>query len=462
MRIQTEISPEKKKKPPGFAHQRFYSHERRFIKIFSYRNSTKPNGIYATFSVQHFFETALYYIDHGKAVFPVNQNKKPMVKWKPYQMTAPTLAEVKQWAGMEPYGLALVTGSKYGILVLDIDKGGHETLERLGNRRIPATFTVKTQNDNRHYYFKFPAELKKISTTKSHIYGKDSGVDVKGRGGFVLAPMEGTGYEVLDNRPMAKCPKWLIDDLLIKKKPRQADKTTPISRVLTLDKPTSPKTIKAAHNPFCDPEKVQAMMRHLGIEADIGQSFCCILPGHAESNPSAAIMDYRGEYYDYVDFHQKDGQKFYTLPEVFASQHYGKAVKLNKPEMAVWGIRLLVEAGIIELPVLESAPLPPGKHPDSLLRVWEGFRYLLAVKKAYSGHIEATAFTEKFAPIWCGVGIRGYKNSIKTLQELKYLTIAGKLHRQNLYITDKIHATGSVETQEQEAWLLEIELPVTV
>ena len=118
------------------------------------------------------------------------------------------------------------------MLVLDIDPAG---IERIKNYEIPDTWTVLTPRGGYHYYFKWPKELNNVSTTKVAVLGEGSGVDVRGIGGFVVAPPSCGGSNIHYRWANAKsyrdvglayAPKWLIDELV---KPLEQNGYTPVT-----------------------------------------------------------------------------------------------------------------------------------------------------------------------------------------------------------------------------------------
>ncbi len=172
----------------------------------------------------------------------------------------------------------------------------------------------------------------------------------------------------------------------------------------------------------------------LGIsERRLGHSFCCVLPGHQEKNPSASL--YRGDngVIVYHDFHRREGVEFYTLPEVRAAQAYGHAVPLldRKPELAVWGILLLVEGGVLPLaPVLEV--YLPADAPWSARALCEGFRLLLGCRWLYTPG-DPAPFSWRFASAWCGVSQKQAGKGIQWLIRNRVLIPAGKHRRTTLF-----------------------------
>jgi hypothetical protein len=105
--------------------------------------------------------------------------------------------------------IGIVTGPISNIFVLDVD--GTEGESSLSNYPpLPPTLTSTTGNGF-HYFFRYPP--RKVYTRA----GKFApGLDVRGEGGYVVAPpsLHATGvfYQFLDdNAPIADAPQWLLD-----------------------------------------------------------------------------------------------------------------------------------------------------------------------------------------------------------------------------------------------------------
>ena len=117
----------------------------------------------------------------------------------------------------ERSNIGIVTGALSGVFVLDIDprNGGDDSLNDLeaANGKLPDTLTAKTGGGGRHFFFKVPA-CASIACSTSKV---GPGIDVKGNGGYVIAPPSVTAgpYEWLDcDMPavadIADAPDWLL------------------------------------------------------------------------------------------------------------------------------------------------------------------------------------------------------------------------------------------------------------
>jgi len=110
------------------------------------------------------------------------------------------------WSRWPSARVGLPTGERFWVL--DVDR-----LAAMGElpKELPATWTVKTPR-GLHYYFQ-PVE----GLTNS-AGGLPSGIDVRGLGGYVIAPPS-PGYEVVDRTPIAEAPPWLLDLIRSPRKP---------------------------------------------------------------------------------------------------------------------------------------------------------------------------------------------------------------------------------------------------
>ena len=144
-------------------------------------------------------EAALDYLARGWSVIPVVPgDKKPLVKWEPYQAKHPTDIQIHQWWGQWPdANVGVVTGKISGLTVIDADgpEGAASALRITG---LPETRSVKTPKGYHLYY----AYSEAFHTGTAFLPGIDSRND----GGYVVAPpsiVEGKPYTVLRDLPIA-------------------------------------------------------------------------------------------------------------------------------------------------------------------------------------------------------------------------------------------------------------------
>lgn len=168
-------------------------------------------------------QTALEYsARHGWSVFPTVDNKKPIFKWKPLQTRHATSDEINKWWDAQPdASIAVITGAISNIIVLDVD--GEPGEEEAANRggELPHTVCSESRPHHRLYYFQHPGYpcgnfAKKIPSIGEVL----PGLDLRGDGGFVVAPPSahhsGTNYYWInapETTPIATAPDWLLDIL---------------------------------------------------------------------------------------------------------------------------------------------------------------------------------------------------------------------------------------------------------
>ena len=136
---------------------------------------------------------ALQYAGRGWRVFPVGQNKKPLIKWKEGATVSPSVIE-SWWSpthGRWPHAnIGIATGTPSGICVVDIDSPAAlgRFLAKHGNdwakHPVPPTAVVCTGRGWHLYVDLDPGRVVKCSVGK----GDEEGIDIRGEGGYVLAP----------------------------------------------------------------------------------------------------------------------------------------------------------------------------------------------------------------------------------------------------------------------------------
>lgn len=133
-------------------------------------------------------QAALAYLTRGWSVIPLRPGeKRPLVRWEQYQKRRPERDEVSRWFAAWPdANIGIVTGSVSRLVVLDVDPahGGLESLAALERRHgpLPASVEARTGGGGRHVYFLHPGGVVRNRA------GLAQGVDVRGDGGYVVAP----------------------------------------------------------------------------------------------------------------------------------------------------------------------------------------------------------------------------------------------------------------------------------
>jgi hypothetical protein len=130
---------------------------------------------------------------------------------------------IRRWWSDNPDAMiGIPTGEKIGAWVLDVDPrhDGHLTLEALEAEYepLPATLSATTAGGGKHYYFKFTEGVRNRGN-----FGP--GLDVRGVGGFVIAPgsvtAAGGRYEWDNDLEPVEAPDWLLN-LVVRKEPPTA------------------------------------------------------------------------------------------------------------------------------------------------------------------------------------------------------------------------------------------------
>jgi hypothetical protein len=143
----------------------------------------------------------------GLPVFPCDEHKRPMTPngFKDATLDPETIRRSFARAAM----IGIPTGEASGFFVLDLDcKNGAQGLEWLAahEARLPQTRRHRTRSGGIHLLFTMPAG-RTIRNSASRV---GPGVDVRGTGGYIIAPPS-DGYDVVDVSSIAPAPAWLLD-----------------------------------------------------------------------------------------------------------------------------------------------------------------------------------------------------------------------------------------------------------
>ena len=124
-------------------------------------------------------ETARSYVAYNWSVIPLLfREKKPAIAWKEYQSRLPTDAELVEWfVEGKAHNIGIVTGAVSGLAVIDLDSP--EALERAKAQGMPSGGPVVRTGKGYHAYCRYREGVGNTA---------DNGVDIRGEGGFVVAP----------------------------------------------------------------------------------------------------------------------------------------------------------------------------------------------------------------------------------------------------------------------------------
>ncbi len=138
-------------------------------------------------------QAALHYLEKGFSVIPIRPDKKPFTQWTEFQRRLATEAEIREWWDKWPKAnVGIVTGEISGVFVVDCDnEEAYQKIQEL----LPDNFVSCIVKSPRgyHIYLFYSA-----SQTIGNATGIMPGVDIRGEGGYIIAPpsinAEGKAY----------------------------------------------------------------------------------------------------------------------------------------------------------------------------------------------------------------------------------------------------------------------------
>ncbi len=164
----------------------------------------------------------------GVPVFPAGPDKRPLLAgWQKKASTAPE--QIRKWWLVHPDALPAIFVGRAGLVVIDCDRhpGGHDGIKAF-NRLLSANGgklanvpMTKTARGGAHLFFKQP-KGKALGNGRGEL---PDGIDVRGVGGFVIAPgavlPDGKCWQSVNGRPsladafkdgtIPELPQWLSD-----------------------------------------------------------------------------------------------------------------------------------------------------------------------------------------------------------------------------------------------------------
>jgi hypothetical protein len=164
---------------------------------------------------------AAAFLSEHYPVFPCLLNKRPATEhgFKDAVSDPTEARRLFRTAGAAMIGVP--TGEASGLAVIDLDvKEGRFGLEWLAanEHRMPRTRRHRTQSGGLHLLFAYPAG-RNIRNSASKI---SPGVDVRGNGGYIIAPPS-PGYSIEDDTMPSPMPGWLVELL----DPPKVDRVAP-------------------------------------------------------------------------------------------------------------------------------------------------------------------------------------------------------------------------------------------
>jgi hypothetical protein len=154
------------------------------------------------------YECAVQLTAAGLAIFPMRaKDRHPLVAWSRESST--DAATVARWWGLYPHAIPGLDLGKCGLVVLDGDRHGgkvdgvaalRELLKQQTTLQLGTVPMVRTPRDGIHVYFRQPAAV--LTNRRGRL---PAGIDVKGSGGFVVAPgvvlADGRRYAPIKGQP---------------------------------------------------------------------------------------------------------------------------------------------------------------------------------------------------------------------------------------------------------------------
>lgn len=151
-------------------------------------------------------QAALSHAKAGRPVFPCSPDKRPLVKWRDRATTNP--AQIERWWNKWPDAMpGLPMGRASGLAVLDLDKrpdkDGAAALRDLGfGLDSLSPCIIATPSGGQHVYFQWGEGLGNSAA------GLPPGVDVRGEGGYVIAPGAVNGVGAYSGDLTLDLPQW--------------------------------------------------------------------------------------------------------------------------------------------------------------------------------------------------------------------------------------------------------------
>jgi hypothetical protein len=164
---------------------------------------------------------ALIYAGRGIPVFPCEPGGKRPLTAEGFLEATTDEARIREWWARWPNAnVAIPTGERSGLLVLDVDAGeGTDSMAllELSCGQPPKTSCAATGGGGVHLYFRYPSgqELRAAGLYTQQVRNSQGllgdGLDVRGEGGYVVAPPSSTAraYRWLDRSPPAGA-SWLL------------------------------------------------------------------------------------------------------------------------------------------------------------------------------------------------------------------------------------------------------------
>lgn len=195
-----------------------------------------------------FLDAALLYAAKGWRVFPVEpKGKKPLITDWPNRATTDEHTIRTWWAKRPDANIGLATGKGSGVFVIDIDgEDGERSWTQLVTEipDIPEETLTASTGSGRHLFFKYPPKREVRNRTAFR-----PGLDVRGEGGYVVAPPS--------VHPSGRLYAWpFIDSLDDLRRGEKRDTRIATAPVKLLNVTAPPKARETTEAPATKPKSV--------------------------------------------------------------------------------------------------------------------------------------------------------------------------------------------------------------
>ncbi|MDD5722653.1 MAG: bifunctional DNA primase/polymerase [Syntrophales bacterium] len=125
-------------------------------------------------------EAALKYESMGYSVIPVATDKRPIVKWEPFQKVRADEKQIREWDREYPtMNIAIITGAISGLTVIDCDS--QEAIKAFEEMTWKTFYTPmqNTPRGGRHFVCKYAEDVRNKAAVIDHM-------DVRSEGGYIV------------------------------------------------------------------------------------------------------------------------------------------------------------------------------------------------------------------------------------------------------------------------------------
>jgi Bifunctional DNA primase/polymerase, N-terminal len=344
--------------------------------------------------------------------------------WQSFREQRAGEDEIRDWFEHEPdTNVGLICGQiSGGLAVVDVDAD-------IETATLPRTATVATGR-GQHFYYRSSEPLR----SRDFDWG-----ELRAEGRYIVAPASrhesGCRYSWLvspDEIPLAD-----FDDVDF---PRATAGLTreifPTAREsFGIYKASTPITLvgKMAPSRLAELELDESIALALAAALEIppvpyGTAFECVV--HGDRNPSATLYPAEDGRILYHDFHRRGRQgEWLSLAQVRAARA-GRPYA-SGPELAVWKLRLLAEARLVEPVKIEAPALV---HEEGFVEaVWRGFLFLVGCRWLVEPGVGAP-FARRFASAWCELPEWQLREGFGRLVRLGLVVPAGEEARLALWL----------------------------